>query len=157
MNDYDPLMMNIAIEMALTNIDEGGGPFGAVVTYKGKLIAKAGNRVTSELDPTAHAEINAIRIAARKINSYDLEGCCLYSTCEPCPMCFGAIYWSRISKVYYALDRNDASKAGFDDGFIYKEIVLPERQRTISFNKVCLPSSGMIFDKWVAKSDKKTY
>jgi guanine deaminase len=112
-----------AVDLACRNVTEGnGGPYGALIVKDGRLVAKSGNRVTSTLDPTAHAEIVSIREACRKLNDFRLSGCVLYTSCEPCPMCLGAVYWARLEAVYYASSRLDAAAAGFDDGFIFDEL-----------------------------------
>src|SRR5574344_2352707 len=113
-----------AIQLSEESVKNGGGPFGAVIAKDNELIAEASNCVTIENDPTAHAEVSAIRRATKKLGTYDLSGCEIYTSCEPCPMCLGAIYWAHLDKIYYANDRKDAAKIGFDDDFIYKEIAL---------------------------------
>ena len=131
---YEKRFMEEAIRLAVENAKNGtGGPFGAVIVKDGKVIAACGNSVTPDNDPTAHAEVNAIREACRKLGVFQLEGCEVYASCEPCPMCLGAIYWARPAKVYYASTKEDAALAGFDDSFIYKEIALPEAGRSIPF------------------------
>jgi guanine deaminase len=145
------------IELAEGNIDAGGGPFGALIVKEGKIIAEASNRVTPENDPTAHAEVLAIREAARRLNSYDLSGCTLYASCEPCPMCLGAIYWARIQEVYYASDREDAEKAGFDDSVIYKEIGKEPGERQLRMVRIEEPAAGRLFRRWIEKEDKQRY
>src|SRR5690242_18008414 len=123
--------MRRAIALALENIQAGGGPFGCVIVRDGRIIAEGANRVTASKDPTAHAEIVAIREACRALKSFQLDGCDLYTSCEPCPMCLGAIYWARLSRVLYAASAADASSAGFDDGFIYEELKRPKSDRRI--------------------------
>ena len=131
---YEKKFMDEAIRLAKENVKNGsGGPFGAVVVKDGEIVAACGNSVTPSNDPTAHAEVNAIREACHKLGTYQLEGCEVYASCEPCPMCLGAIYWARPSKVYYASTKEDAAGAGFDDSFIYKEIAMPEAERSIPF------------------------
>ena len=115
-------LMHRAIELSKNSVKTGGGPFGAVIAKDGIIIAEASNSVTIDLDPTAHAEVNCIRQATRKLKSFNLEGCEIYTSCEPCPMCLGAIYWAHLDRIYYANDRKDAAKIGFDDEFIYEEI-----------------------------------
>src|SRR5271165_5801426 len=123
-----------AIQLSIQNVRSGrGGPFGAVVVKDGKVIAEAVNQVTSTNDPTAHAEVLAIRLACQKFGSFELRGCDIYASCEPCPMCLGAIYWARIEKVYFANTRDDAAVIGFDDDHIYREFALPIAARTIPF------------------------
>ncbi|NOV28233.1 nucleoside deaminase [Methylomonas sp. ZR1] len=149
--------LNQAIALACDNIDQGGGPFGAIVVRDGEIIAASGNRVTPDLDPTAHAEIVAIRLACQKLGDFQLSDCTLYTSCEPCPMCLGAIYWARLQAVYFACDRFDAAKAGFDDGFIYTEIDKPALQRRIVMQQLSLDSANRPFQMWRIKTDKIRY
>ena len=150
--------MEEAIRLAEENVKNGtGGPFGAVIVKDGEVIAACGNSVTPSNDPTAHAEVNAIREACRKLNTYQLEGCEVYASCEPCPMCLGAIYWARPAKVYYASTKEDAAQAGFDDSFIYKEIAMPEAERSIPFLKVEEQEGGEEFLMWNASMEKVEY
>ncbi|NCC19306.1 MAG: nucleoside deaminase [Bacteroidia bacterium] len=150
--------MQLAIDTALDNIkSNNGGPFGAVIVKDGMLIAKSPNTVTSSNDPTAHAEINAIRLACKELNTFDLSGCEIYSSCEPCPMCLSAIYWARISKVYYAADRFNAQKAGFDDSFIYNEISLSEKERSIYMENAMHKEGQMPFELWQETENKTKY
>ena len=118
-----------AIELAKESVETGGGPFGAVIVKDGEIVAEASNSVTKDNDPTAHAEVNCIRKACKKLNTFILEGCEIYASSEPCPMCLGAVYWAHIDKIYYAGTRYDAAWGGFDDEFIYKEIEQPQSQR----------------------------
>ena len=122
-------MMARAIELSEESVKAGGGPFGAVIARNGEIIAEAANRVTIDCDPTAHAEVSAIRKAAKVLGTFDLSGCEIFTSCEPCPMCFGAIYWAHLDKIYFANDRKDAAGIGFDDDFIYKEVVLKPEER----------------------------
>ena len=146
---YEKRFMEEAIRLAVENAKNGtGGPFGAVVVKDGKVIAACGNSVTPDHDPTAHAEVNAIREACRKLGVFQLEGCEVYASCEPCPMCLGAIYWARPAKVYYASTKEDAALAGFDDSFIYKEIALPEAGRSIPFLNEKEADAGKEFRLW---------
>ena len=146
-----------AIELAKQSIDNCGGPFGAVIVKDGKIIAETSNSVTKDNDPTAHAEVNCIRQACKKLNTFMLDGCEIYASSEPCPMCFGAIYWAHIDKIYYAGTREDAAYGGFDDDFIYREIAIPnEKRRTPSIN-ILQPEGSSVFDKWNAKNDKIEY
>ena len=147
----------MAIKIASESIDSGGGPFGAVIVKGGKLIAEGHNRVVQTTDPTAHAEILAIREAAKNLNSHDLKDCTLYTSCEPCPMCLGAIYWSGIKKVVYASDRNDAEEAGFSDKLIYEEIVLDPAGRKISFVRIEDTGGKEVFRKWDEMENKIPY
>ncbi len=147
-----------AIDLALENAQSGqGGPYGAVIVRDNQLIAASGNKVTSEIDPTAHAEVMAIRLACKQLNTFQLQDCILYSSCEPCPMCLGAIYWARLAKVYFACSRHDAAAANFDDSFIYDEISVLPHQRQITMLYVNLPTAMQPFDLWKLKTDKIVY
>jgi tRNA(Arg) A34 adenosine deaminase TadA len=147
-----------AIKKAEENILTGkGGPFGAVVVRDGEIIAAVGNRVTSTNDPTAHAEVVAIREACKKLDTFDLTGCEIYASCEPCPMCLGAIMWARIDKLYYAADRVDASRAGFDDELFYTELALPVEKRMLRPTQLLQKEANEVFDKWIEESDKILY
>jgi tRNA(Arg) A34 adenosine deaminase TadA len=134
-----------------------GGPFAAIVVKDGKIISEGNNLVTSANDPTAHAEIVAIRRACKELKTFQLDGCILYSSCEPCPMCLGAIYWARPSAVYFAATKEDAAKAGFDDDFIYKEIVLLPEDRKIPFFHFLNENSFTPFEKWNKLEAKTKY
>jgi len=149
--------MRQAIALALENIRKGGGPFAAVLVKNGAVVATGANRVTATNDPTAHAEIVAIREACRKLESFQLSGCELYTTCEPCPMCLGAIYWARPARVYYAGTASDAAAAGFDDAFIYDELQVPANERRIPMEELNRKEALVIFQEWLAKSDKTPY
>lgn len=140
--------MKRAIELSRESIEKGGGPFGAVITRNGEILAESHNQVTLLNDPTAHAEVNAIRIAARKLNTFDLSGCEIYVSCEPCPMCLGAIYWARLDKIYFAGTREDAEKVGFDDSLIYREISLPLQKRTLEFCQLLREEALEAFKAW---------
>ena len=129
-------IMREAISLADDNVRNGGGPFGAVIVKDGKVVATGVNRVTANNDPTAHAEVSAIRNACKKLKTFDLSGCEIYSSCEPCPMCLGAIYWSRIKKIYYGNSKADAKDIGFDDSFIYDELALPYGQRHVAMERL---------------------
>ena len=147
-----------AIALAADNVTLGqGGPYGAVIVKDKQLIAASGNKVTCTLDPTAHAEIVAIRQACLKLNDFQLHDCILYTSCEPCPMCLGAIYWARLAKVYYACSRFDAAAANFDDSFIYDEILVPPSERSIAMHHLNLPNALQPFKLWNEKSDKVVY
>lgn len=147
-----------AIQLATDNVDSGeGGPYGAVIVKDKRVIAASSNKVTSAIDPTAHAEIMAIRAACKQLNDFRLNGCVLYTSCEPCPMCLGAIYWARLDKVYYACNRFDAAEANFDDSFIYDEINLLPQQRHIAMHHINLPNAREPFDSWNKKADKIAY
>jgi len=146
-----------AIKLSRNSVKNGGGPFGAVIVKNGKIIAKASNGVTEKNDPTAHAEVSAIRIAAKELKNFDLSGCEIYTSCEPCPMCFGAIYWARLDKLYYANTKADAKKIGFDDSFIYEEINLPQNKRSIPNIQISREEALEAFKDWENKEDKTEY
>lgn len=147
-----------AIRLANENIPTGkGGPFGAVVVKDGVIIARSSNRVTVDNDPTAHAEIVAIREACKVLGSFQLDGCEIYASCEPCPMCLGAIYWARPEKLYFAANRHDAAEAGFDDDFIYKEINCRIQDRKIETHQILRNDALQAFDTWTKMDKKKTY
>jgi len=144
--------------MAEENFIAGkGGPFGAVVVRNGEIVAAAGNCVTSTNDPTAHAEVVAIRNACKTLETFDLSGCEIFASCEPCPMCLGAIMWARIDKLYYAADRKDALRAGFDDELFYTELALSNEQRLLKPTQILQRDAVKVFDKWIAKIDKIPY
>jgi guanine deaminase len=146
------------IALAVNNVRSGeGGPYGAIIVKDNQLIAASGNRVTSALDPTAHAEIAAIRLACKKLNDFQLHDCILYTSCEPCPMCLGAIYWARLAKVYFACSRYDAAAANFDDSFIYDEISLLPSERKIAMLHLNIPNARQPFEIWAEKLDKVVY
>lgn len=150
--------MLLAIKKAEENIAAAkGGPFGAVVVKDGEIIAAVGNQVTSTNDPTAHAEVVAIREACRTLGTFDLTGCEIYASCEPCPMCLGAIMWARIDKLFYAADRMDASRAGFDDELFYSELALPYEKRTLKPTQMLRKEANVVFDKWIGDNDKIQY
>lgn len=150
--------MKEAIRLATENLKlKNGGPFGAIVVKDGKIIGKGMNTVTSTNDPTAHAEINAIREACNNLGSFQLDGCEIYSSCEPCPMCLGAIYWARPSKLYFAAGREDASGAGFDDSFIYEELKLPVEKRKIPTEQILKEEAAGVFKKWIDLDSKVEY
>ena len=149
--------MRLAIEKSLESIDNGGGPFGAVIVKDGEVVAAASNSVTTDNDPTAHAEVNAIRMACKKLGTFDLSGCEIYASCEPCPMCLAAIYWARIDKLYYANTKADADKIGFSDNFIYEEFAKPESQRSIKITAMMRDEAIAAFKKWENKEDKTEY
>jgi tRNA(Arg) A34 adenosine deaminase TadA len=150
--------MKEAIRLSLETMRKGtGGPFGAVVVRDGEIIARGWNQVSSTNDPTAHAEVVAIREACKVLGTFQLEGCEIYTSCEPCPMCFGAIYWARPAKLYYAATRNDAADAGFDDDFIYREIALAPTERRITTCSICREEAIDAFKEWKTKADKIDY
>ena len=146
-----------AIEIAKENIANGGGPFGAVIVLGSEIIAEAGNTVVPTNDPTAHAEVNAIRQACRKLKTFELTNAVIYASCEPCPMCLSAIYWAGIKKIYYAASRFDAADAGFDDEFIYKELELPIDKRSIQIKQLSLGEESEPFDIWKQSETKVRY
>ncbi len=150
--------MQKAIALSQENVHSGkGGPFGAIIVKEGKIIAQGQNQVTSTNDPTAHAEIVAIREACRILETFQLSGCELYTSCEPCPMCLGAIYWARLDKVYYANTKVDAAQIGFDDQFIYEELKLPLTQRHLPMIQLMPQEASIAFQGWVEKTDKVEY
>lgn len=153
----DILFMQKAIELSIENVMKGGGPFGALIVKDGKIISRGTNKVVSSNDPTAHAEIVAIRNAARKLRTFDLTGCSIYTSCEPCPMCLSAIYWANISVVYYSNSKRNASKAGFRDSFIYKELSLNPASRKLPMFKIKNPQALVAFKLWDEKKDKIKY
>lgn len=155
--ESDKLFLLRSIEIASKGIEDGGGPFGAVIVKDDKIISEAFNRVVLNNDPTAHAEILAIRQASAVLISHELNECTLYSSCEPCPMCLGAIYWSGIKKVVYSCDRTDAELAGFSDKLIYNEIMLDPSKRKISFIRLTDLGGKEVFRKWDALETKIAY
>ena len=150
-------LMRKAIELSEENVANGGGPFGAVISRNGEIIATGVNRVTSAHDPTAHAEVSAIRAACKKLGTFDLSGCEIYTSCEPCPMCLGAIYWSHIDKMYYGNNKADAKRIGFDDSFIYDEIALSPEYRKLSSENLLPEEASKAFRMWTEKDDKIEY
>lgn len=150
--------MQAAIDLSINGMTNNeGGPFGAVVVKNGEIVGRGNNKVTSSNDPTAHAEVIAIRDACKNLNTFQLDGCVIYTSCEPCPMCLGAIYWARPDKVFFACTKVDAANAGFDDEFIYREIELTYDKRTIVFEQLMRNEAQLAFDKWKEKEDKKAY
>ena len=149
--------MREAIKLANESVRRGGGPFGAVVVKDGKVIAGSSNRVTLELDPTAHAEVNAIREACRRLGTFDLKGCTIYTSCEPCPMCLGAIYWAHIDRIYYGNTRKDARDVDFADDFIYDELSRPMDERTVPIVPLLRDEAQESFRLWTEKADKTAY
>jgi len=146
-----------AIDLAVDNVRRNGGPFGALVVREGIVIAAGTNQVTRSNDPTAHAEIVAIREACRVLGDFQLSGCDVYSSCEPCPMCLGALYWARPARVFFAATQQDAAAAGFDDSFIYREIDLPHAQRSIPILHIADEQATRPFQEWARKDDKTEY
>ena len=158
MTEQDKIYMRRAIALAEEGMDKGaGGPFGAIVVKDGKIIAEGYNKVTSTNDPTAHAEVTAIRMACEALKSFQLDGCVIYTSCEPCPMCLGAIYWARPDKVFYGANREDAAAIDFDDQFIYDEIAKDMSDRRIPFFKVLREEAVPVFTKWSQKTEKTEY
>jgi guanine deaminase len=150
--------MGEAVKAALKGMQHNeGGPFGCIIVKDGEIIGRGNNKVTSTNDPTAHAEITAIRDACKNLNDFQLEDCIIYTSCEPCPMCLGAIYWARPKKVYYGSNQQDAADIGFDDAFIYKEIPLPYEKRSIPFEQCGRDIALEPFQKWSKKEDKIDY
>ncbi len=150
--------MQEAIQRAVENVRSGrGGPFGAIVVKDGRVIATGTNLVTAANDPTAHAEVNAIREACRAMDAFQLTGCEIYTSCEPCPMCLGAIYWARLDRVYFAATAKDAAEAGFDDSFIYEELKRPHRERRIPFEPMMREAGIEPFREWTQKNDRVQY
>jgi guanine deaminase len=150
--------MNEAIALARSGMrDHGGGPFGAVVVADGKIVGRGWNQVTRFLDPTAHAEITAIRDACRTLQRFELRGCVLYTSCEPCPMCLSAIYWARLDRIYYASTRHDAARIGFDDDFIYQQIPLELAARSLPMIQLPTDAATDLFSDWSANPDKILY
>lgn len=158
MTDLDLKFMRRAIELAQNGIDSNeGGPFGCVVVKNGEIVGEGNNCVTSTNDPTAHAEVVAIRNACKKLNSFQLDDCVIYTSCEPCPMCLGAIYWARPKQVFFACNREDAANVGFDDDFIYEEIALPIKERRIKTDFLLREEGLTVFENWANKLDKTEY
>lgn len=150
--------MKEAIRLSVANVEAGrGGPFGAVVVKDGVIIAHGVNEVTSSNDPTAHAEVVAIRKACKALGSFQLDGCEIYTSCEPCPMCLGAIYWARPSKLFYANSKEDAAKIQFDDQFIYEEIAKPVAERKLFTQQIMREEALEAFNKWSASTIKTEY
>lgn len=159
MQQHDEHYLREAISLSRTGMERNdGGPFGCVIVKDGEIIGRGNNRVTSSNDPTAHAEVVAIREACQKLGSFQLEGCTLYTSCEPCPMCLGAIYWARPDRIVFAAQREDAAAAGFDDQLIYDELPLPPEKRRIPTTAGLLRLDAQaVFSAWIAKQDKTTY
>lgn len=156
-NEVHEKFMRMAIELSEQNVKQGqGGPFGAVIVKDGIVLARSANKVVQENDPTAHAEVSAIRLACRELNTFNLSGCEIYTSCEPCPMCLGAIYWAHIDKIYYANTKEDAAGIGFDDEFIYKEIAIPIEKRKLQFKQFIREEALQVFKLWKL-SDIKTH
>lgn len=153
----DEELMREAIRLSDESIAKGGGPFGAVIARDGEIIAATSNSVVPDNDPTAHAEVNCIREACRKLGTFDLSDCVIYTSCEPCPMCLGAIYWAHIGKIFYANTRQDANEIDFADNFIYEELELPLEQRTKPIIPLLRDEAIKVFEKWRDDTEKKKY
>ena len=156
MNKHE-IYMQEAIRLATENVANGGGPFGAVIVRNNEIISTGVNRVTAACDPTAHAEVNAIREACRRLNTFKLADCDIYTSCEPCPMCLSAIYWAGLRHIYYGGTQEDAASIDFDDHFIYEEIPLPPEQRSIPATNILRQQAQQPFEAWRNKSDKTPY
>ena len=149
--------MRKAIDLAIENVKNGGGPFGAVIVKNGEIVSTGVNRVTANNDPTAHAEVSAIRAACEKLGTFMLDGCEIYSSCEPCPMCLGAIYWAHIDRLYYGCNKSDAADAGFDDSFIYKELELDSSERRLKTEELLPDEAKAAFEAWKNNESKIEY
>lgn len=157
-NAVEKEMMRKAIQLSDEKMNSGfGGPFGAVIVKDGEVVAEGFNQVTTANDPTAHAEVDAIRKACQKLENFDLSGCEIYTSCEPCPMCLSAIYWARLDKIYYANSRDDAADIGFDDEMLYREIPKPVNERTIPTVRLLEDEAIKSFEAWKNKTDKIPY
>ncbi len=158
MDNAKKLLMEEAIKLADNNLNNTiNGPFGAIIVKDNIIVGRGANSVASTNDPTAHAEVNAIRDACKNLNTFDLESCDIYTSCEPCPMCLGAIYWAHIKNIYYACDKKDAAEAGFDDAFIYNEFDLAIDKRSIPATQINQEDAKKVFVKWIDKQDKICY
>jgi len=155
--EQDKQMMREAIRLSAESVKNGGGPFGAVIAKDGEIIAGTSNCVTLNNDPTAHAEVSCIREACRKLGTFNLEGYSIYTSCEPCPMCLGAIYWAHLDRIYYANNRKDAAAIDFDDDFIYQELAKPMDQRTMPLISMLRDEALPVFRMWEEKDDKTEY
>ena len=156
-SEEDKCFMQQAIQLSVDNIDEGGGPFGAVIVKDGEIVATGANRVVPNNDPTAHAEVTAIRNACKKLGTFCLDGCTVYTSCEPCPMCLSALYWARVKRICYANTKSDAAEIEFDDTFIYDQLDLPYENRAIQCDHFMRNEAIAAFKKWASKTDKKCY
>ncbi|MCH7413646.1 nucleoside deaminase [Belliella sp. R4-6] len=158
MTEQQRIFMKMAIDLSQSGMDSGkGGPFGCIIVHNGKVVGKGSNSVSSTNDPTAHAEVVAIRDACQNLDSFQLEDCEIYTSCEPCPMCLGAIYWARPKAVFYANSKEDAAKAGFDDQFIYDELDKPMDNRKIKFKQFMKEDANVVFQNWIEKENKTLY
>lgn len=153
----DEELMRRAIALSLLGVESGGGPFGAVIFRADSVVAEGINRVVPTADPTAHAEIVAIRAACARLDTHTLEGATIYTTCEPCPMCLGAIWWARIDRIVYGNSREDASSIGFDDAAIYEEVAAPIERRRLPMRRMLADETRKAFDAWLLKADRIPY
>ena len=154
----NPEFLRRAIALATENVVSGrGGPFGAVIVREGRIVAEAVNTVTAQLDPTAHAEVNAIRAAAKALGAFVLSGCQLYTSCEPCPMCLAASHWARLDRVYYGASASDAARAGFDDALLYEEFRKQKSQRALAVTQLLADEAWASFAAWMASANKVEY
>lgn len=160
MEAYNEVFLRHAIQASIENVQRDlGGPFGAVIVRNGEVIAEAANAVTRSNDPTAHAEVGAIRAACEKLQTFELSGCVLYSSCEPCPMCLAAAYWARLDGIYFAATQQDAASVGFDDAFLYRELTLNSSERALScvFVEAVRENARVAFEKWDENTAKTSY
>ena len=156
-SEQDKSFMREAVRLSRESVENGGGPFGAVIVKDGKIVAGSSNSVTLENDPTAHAEVSCIRKACKVLGTFDLSGCDIYTSCEPCPMCLGAIYWAHLDRIFYANDRKDAGAIGFDDDFIYEEMEKPFEERRTPLIQILRSEGLQVFRMWDEKEDKTEY
>ena len=157
MHNLSKNFMLRAIELSMISLKEDGGPFGCVIVKNNEIISEGFNEVTNKNDPTAHAEIVAIRNACKKLNTFNLKGTQMFTSCEPCPMCLSAIYWSHIDKIYYGNNRKDAAKIGFDDSYIYDELSIELNKRKIPLEQINEKEAIKAFEEWEVKTDKTVY
>lgn len=158
MEEIHEKFMKMAIDLSRSGMEQGkGGPFGCVIVKDGKVVGQGCNSVLETYDPTAHAEVVAIRDACKNLGSFQLQGCYFYTSCEPCPMCLGAIYWARPERVFFANTKKDAAAIGFDDQFIYEELELPLNKRKIPFSQLSKKEANQVFKEWVALDNKSLY
>ena len=156
-SEQDARFMQMAIDLSIDNVKDGGGPFGAIVVRAGEVIASGVNRVTANCDPTAHAEVTAIRNACKVLGSFKLDGCTIYSSCEPCPMCLSAIYWAGVKEVCYGNTKDDASTVGFDDSFIYEQLAMDYEHRSVAMRHFMRAKARKAFKEWNEKADRIEY
>ncbi len=155
--DTDRRLMQMAIDLSIENVRNGGGPFGAVIAREGQVLATGVNRVTANCDPTAHAEVSAIREACRQVRHFRLDNCVCYTSCEPCPMCLSALYWAGVKAIFYANTKTDADAIGFGDDFIYREIARPRQERTIPLYALMRDEAQVAFKEWTLNPNKVEY